>query len=107
MRFGVITAWPREDWHSRRLLRSLARHGEAVALDPAGLSGFVSDDSAEVRSPAAAQGLADLDAVVLARGLSPNGDADVQFEMYRALEGSGAVVVNRIEPLLSAQDKFR
>jgi ribosomal protein S6--L-glutamate ligase len=31
----------------------------------------------------------------------------VQFEIYRALEGTGALVVNRLEPLLAAQDKFR
>ena len=30
------------------------------------------------------------------------GDADVQFEIYRELEDEGAVVVNRIDPLLAA-----
>ena len=35
------------------------------------------------------------------------GDPDVQFEIYRALEGTGALVVNRLDPLLAAQDKFR
>jgi ribosomal protein S6--L-glutamate ligase len=49
----------------------------------------------------------DFDAFVLARGLGREGDPDVQFEIYRALEATGAVVVNRLEPLLAAQDKFR
>ena len=40
-------------------------------------------------------------------GLSPRGDADAQFAMHRALEDAGVVVINRIGPLLDAQDKFR
>ena len=47
------------------------------------------------------------DAFVLARGLGRAGDPDVQFEIYRALDAGGAVLVNRLEPLLAAQDKFR
>ncbi|MBI5546566.1 MAG: RimK family alpha-L-glutamate ligase, partial [Deltaproteobacteria bacterium] len=47
------------------------------------------------------------DAFVLVRGLSPRGDADAQFSLYRALSQSGALVVNRIDALLDAQDKFR
>jgi ribosomal protein S6--L-glutamate ligase len=110
MRFGVVTAWPREDWHSRRLARSLARRGEAALLDPGRLAGMVGDGPARAWAPGARgrdRSLRAFDALVLARGLSPHGDADVQLEVYRALEGAGAVVVNRIEPLLAAQDKFR
>ena len=105
MRFGVVTAWPAEDWHSRRLLASCARRGEATVVDPATLSTFVGEAAVEVRSggrPAAC-----FDALVLARGLGRGGDPDVQFEIYRALEGTGSLVVNRIDALLSAQDKLR
>ena len=49
----------------------------------------------------------DLEAFILVRGLGRAGDPDVQFEIYRALEESGALVVNRLGPLLAAQDKFR
>ncbi len=105
VRFGVVTAWPDEDWHSRRLLEACARRGATEAVDPASLTAFVSDAAVEIRLGRRAAG--NFDALVLARGLGRSGDADVQFEIYRALEGTGALVVNRIDALLAAQDKLR
>ncbi len=105
IRIGVITAWPEDDWHSQRLLSAIGRRGEALAIDPAALAATVVGDTTAVT--AAGRALREVDAFVLARGLGRAGDPDVQFEIYRALEGAGAVVVNRIEPLLAAQDKFR
>jgi ribosomal protein S6--L-glutamate ligase len=105
LRFAVVTAWAEEDWHSRRLLAACARRASTVAVDPAELSPRVGDDGFSVRA-----GRADLgafDAVLLVRGLGRTGDADVQFECYRALEESGVLVVNRIDALLAAQDKLR
>jgi ribosomal protein S6--L-glutamate ligase len=104
IRIGVVTAWPDDDWHSRRLLAAFRARTEAEPLDPAALSGVTGPGGAEVTlsgRSADAYG-----AFVLARGLGRGGDADVQFELYRALEAR-AVVVNRIDPLLAAQDKFR
>lgn len=103
-RFAVVTAWPDEDWHSRRLLDACGRLGPACAVDPAALSAFV-EDGADVRVAGETAGR--FDAFVLVRGFGRAGDPDVQFEIYRALEASGAVVVNRIDALLAAQDKFR
>jgi len=105
VRFGVVTAWPAEDWHSRRLLASCSRRGEAVAVDPSTLATFVGETTVEVR--AGGRPASTFDALVLARGLGRGVDPDVQFEIYRALEGMGALVVNRIDALLSAQDKLR
>jgi ribosomal protein S6--L-glutamate ligase len=105
IRIGVITAWPESDWHSERLLACCARRGRASAIDPAALGTRVERD--EVVVLAGGIPVADFDAFVLIRGLGREGDPDVQFEIYRALEGTGAVVVNRLEPLLAAQDKFR
>lgn len=105
IRIGIVTAWPEDDWHSRRLLEACARRGVAIAIDPAEISARVAQDGIAVeaaRIPAAAY-----DAFILARGMGREGDPDVQFEVYRALEASGAVVVNRIDALLAAQDKFR
>jgi ribosomal protein S6--L-glutamate ligase len=103
--FGVVTAWPDEDWHSRRLLEACARRGRALAVDPATLSVLVDEDGLTV--DAAGHDLAALDAVLLVRGLGRAGDPDVQFEAYRALEEAGALVANRVDPLLAAQDKLR
>jgi ribosomal protein S6--L-glutamate ligase len=105
IRIGVVTAWPEADWHSERLLAACARRAEAVAIDPAALAARVQPARIEVLLGAAPA--AGFDAFVLARGLGREGDGDVQFEVYRALEAVGALVVNRLDPLLAAQDKFR
>ena len=104
-RFGVVTAWPDEDWHSRRLLAACARRGAAATVDPDALAAFVTDAAVEIRLGRRAA--ASFDALLLARGLGRAGDPDVQFEIYRALEGTGTLVANRIDALLAAQDKLR
>jgi tetrahydromethanopterin:alpha-L-glutamate ligase len=104
-RFGVVTAWPEEDWHSRRLLAACARRGAAATVDPGVLAAFVTDAAVEVRL--GRREAASFDALLLARGLGRAGDPDVQFEIYRALEGTGTLVANRIDALLAAQDKLR
>jgi tetrahydromethanopterin:alpha-L-glutamate ligase len=106
IRIGIVTAWPEDDWHSKRLVIACARHGEAAVIDPAELSAIV-DTQGVVSVSAAGLPSEAYDAFVLARGMGRAGDADVQFEIYRELEDEGAVVVNRIDPLLAAQDKFR
>lgn len=103
--FGVVTAWPEEDWHSRRLLTACARRGAALALDPARLAATIGVNGLTVRH--GELDVTGLDAILLARGLGRGGDGDVQFELYRALEESGALVANRIDGLLAAQDKLR
>lgn len=105
IRIGVVTAWLEDDWHSERLLACFARRCEATSIDPASLSAWVGPGRVEVASDQAS--VRALDAFVLVRGLGRSGDPDVQFEIYRALEETGALVVNRLGPLLSAQDKFR
>lgn len=104
MRIGVVTAWPDEDWHSKRLLGALSRRADAAVVDPAAMA--ARSDGRRLVASAGAR-LLEFDALVLVRGLGREGDADVQFDLYRALEGQGVVLVNRIEPLLAAQDKFR
>jgi ribosomal protein S6--L-glutamate ligase len=105
IRIGVVTAWPEADWHSRRLLASCGRRAETAAIDPAALGTRVDHDEVVVLAGGAPADR--FDAFLLARGLGRQGDPDVQFEIYRAMEGTGALVVNRLEPLLAAQDKFR
>jgi tetrahydromethanopterin:alpha-L-glutamate ligase len=104
VRIGVVTAWPRSDWESKRLLAACSRRAWALAVDPAGLSAAVGPRGLAV----AADGLPlSVDAVILARGLGRGGDPDLQFALYQALEEAGVLVVNRLEALLAAQDKFR
>jgi ribosomal protein S6--L-glutamate ligase len=105
IRIGVVTAWPEADWHSERLLAACGRRAETVAIDPAVLAARIHPARIEVLAGTAP--VAAFDAFLLARGLGRGGDGDVQFEVYRALEAIGSLVVNRLEPLLAAQDKFR
>ncbi len=104
IRIGVVTAWPEVDWHSRRLLDAFGSRCQAVALDPATFSAWLGGRGLD---PSAGGRRLDVDALVLARGLGRAGDPDVQFELYRILEEAGTPVVNRLGPLLAAQDKFR
>jgi ribosomal protein S6--L-glutamate ligase len=104
IRIGVVTAWPEDDWHSKRLLAACALRAETTVLDPAALAASVGVTG--LSAAAGGKALA-VDALVLARGLGRGGDPDVQFALYRTLEEAGALLVNRIQPLLDAQDKFR
>ncbi len=105
--FAVVTAFAGEDWHSQRILKALERHGRAVAVDPLELSALLEPERLTVGVGGAFSGEGRPDAVVLARGLSPQADPDAQFSLYRALEQLGVPVINRIDALLDAQDKFR
>lgn len=103
MRFAVVTAFPESDWHSGRLLAALSAKGETLVVDPARLSSEIDGTALRIDD---GQGL-DCDAFLLVRGVSPRGDADAQLTIYRSLEAAGALVLNRIEALLDARDKFR
>ncbi len=105
IRFGVVTAFEEEDASSRSLLGACGRHGETVAIDPAGLSVAVAGGRLSVAVagiPAEA-----IDVFLLLRGMGAAGDADFQIEVYRVLERGGALVINGLEPLLRARDKLR
>ncbi|MBQ4334373.1 MAG: RimK family alpha-L-glutamate ligase [Myxococcaceae bacterium] len=103
VRFAVVTAFPESDWHSARLIKALAREGEVIVVDPARLASEIDGPVLRIDD---GQGLF-CDAFLLARGVSPDGDADAQLTVYRALETAGALVLNRVEALLEARDKFR
>ena len=76
-----------------------------ATVDPSALGAFVGYGAVEFQL--GRRSGASFDALLIARGLGRAGDPDVQFEIYRALEGTGALVANRIDALLAAQDKLR
>ncbi len=86
--------------------RSARAPGRGRPVDPAEISARLGEDGA-LAVRAAEEAVDAYDAFVLVRALSPRGDADVQFSVYRALEEAGALVINRLGALLDAQDKFR
>lgn len=103
MRFAVVTAFPESDWHSVRLVAALSEKGDAIVVNPARLSSEIDGTGLRIDD---GQGLG-CDAFLLVRGVSPDGDADAQLTIYRSLEAAGALVLNRIDSLLDARDKFR
>ena len=106
LRIGVVTAFPSEDWHSARLIAAVGEQGaKAVVIDPATFALDLNGQGLDVTT--GAKSVMDLDALLLARGLSPRGDGDLQFEAYHQLVGLGQPQVNCIGALLTAQDKLR
>lgn len=104
IRIGVITGYPTDDASSRAIIEAAARVGEAVPLDPTAFSARV--DSGRVRLSADGEPIDRFDLFLLLRGVGPDGEPDLQFDLYRALECQ-ATVLNRVDALLAAQDKFR
>jgi len=104
LRIGIITAYPEEDWHSKQLIDAADRQGTAVVIRPERLSARISRDGVRVLSDEV--DLATVDGFVLARGFGDAGNPDFQVPVYQILERSGKVLVNSIDALLRAIDKF-
>ncbi len=104
LRIGVITAYPEEDWHSRQLLDAAAACGTVTVIRPEQLSATVTP--AGIRVQAREVALDTLDGFILARGFGDRGNPDFQVPVYQQLQRAGSVLVNRIDALLTAIDKF-
>lgn len=102
MRFGVISAYPTNDWHSRRLIAACARRGHVEVFAPTAFCLRVA------RTPlvlAAGRDARRIDAWLLPRALGRRGDPDFQLGVYRALGELGRPLVNDVDALLAAEDK--
>lgn len=104
LRIGIITAYPEEDWHSTQLIEAAGRHGEAIVIKPERLSARISRDGVQVWSDAVE--LDSVDGFVLARGFGDFGNPDFQVPVYQILGRDGRVLINSIDALLCAIDKF-
>jgi len=104
LRIGIITAYPEEDWHSMQLIRAAGQYGEAVVIRPERLAARITRDGIRVLSDDL--DLDTMDGFVLARGFGDAGNPDFQVPVYQILERSGKVLVNSIDALLRAIDKF-
>jgi len=105
LRIGVISAYAHDDWHARRIAEAAARADRVDILAP-------TDFAAEIaggRSRITVRGrdAAAYDLFLTPRALGDEGDADVQLELYRVLARSGAPLINDVDALLVAIDKFR
>jgi ribosomal protein S6--L-glutamate ligase len=105
MQVGVVTAYPEEDWHSRQLLAAARRQGRATVIDPGDLAASLARGEMSLR--AASRDLRTLDLFLMPRVIGERGDADFQIEIYRLLAELGRPLVNDVDALLAAVDKFR
>jgi len=104
LRFGVVSAHPRRDWQSARLIDSCARRGEVEVFRPSEVG--LATDGGRTLVTARGRDAAGFDAWILARALGRRGDPDFQCAAYRALEGLGLTVLNPVDALLRAEDKI-
>jgi len=108
-RWGLITAHAKADWHARQLTRALAELGGTVeVLDPSELRLLCGHTQGRdvLLLLANDQDICRFDAVVLGRIVGPKADGDVQLDAARALELVGVPCLNRVGPMLAAQDKL-
>ena len=104
LRIGIITAYPEDDWHSGQLIQAAGRYGEAVIIRPDRLAARITRENILLMSDQV--NMETVDGFVLARGFGDAGNPDFQVPVYQILERSGKVLVNSIDALLRAIDKF-
>ena len=104
LRIGIITAYPQEDWHSRQLIAAAEGYGEAVVIRPEILGARLTSSGVTVFAENGA--LPAVDGYVLARGFGEKGNSDFLVPVYQIMQRSGSVLVNNIDALLIAIDKF-
>jgi ribosomal protein S6--L-glutamate ligase len=105
LRIGVISAYPDDDWHARRIVEAAARAHHVDILLPTEFAAEVRTGDARVT--VRGRDADEWDLFLTPRALGDEGDADVQLELYRVLARSGARLVNDVDALLVAIDKFR
>src|SRR5579883_3230197 len=103
-RLGIVTAYPKQDWHSQSLYVAAQKRAEVEILDPLDLSvALLSHEIFLARGRPVTR----FDALILARALDKRGGADFQLEFYRGAAELGVWVLNAVDALLQVEDKFR
>ncbi|MHB9130186.1 MAG: RimK family alpha-L-glutamate ligase [Armatimonadota bacterium] len=104
LRIGIITAYLEEDWHSQQLVTAANQWGEAIVIRPELLGARLSPDG--IALVADHLDLETIDGFILARGFGERGNSDFLVPVYQILERNGQVLVNSINAVLIAIDKF-
>jgi tetrahydromethanopterin:alpha-L-glutamate ligase len=104
IRIGVISAYGDEDWHGQQIVEAARAHGNARLLQP---TEFGARIAPEPEITVAGEPASHYDLFLTPRAIGERGDAELQLELYRTLAETGAVLVNSVEALTTAIDKFR
>ena len=105
VRLGIISAYPDEDWHARQILEEARRVASAEVLSPLDFSAESGDGGARLL----VRGEPHLawNAFLTPRAIGDTGDHELQLELYRTLAEEGAVMINDVQALTVAIDKFK
>jgi ribosomal protein S6--L-glutamate ligase len=104
-RIGIFTAYPDDDWHSRRIVEAARAHGEVDLLSATDLTAEIDRDGCRMR--VRAEDWSRWDLFLTPRAIGEEGDGELQLELYGALADAGALLVNDVRALVIAIDKFR
>ncbi len=104
LRIGLITAYLAEDWHSQQLCEAAQRVGAVEIIRPEEFAARLTPGGVALHLPA--RDLTALDGFILARGFGDRGNSDFLVPVYQLLAQQGGVVVNDIDAVLLALDKF-
>jgi ribosomal protein S6--L-glutamate ligase len=108
LHLGLVTARARADWQAKRLVQALGAVGTVETIEPSSLRLICgrADERDVLMVLAAERDARRFDAVVLGHLATPRGDLDVRLDAARALELAGVPCLNRVGPMLAAQDKL-
>jgi RimK family alpha-L-glutamate ligase len=105
LRIGIVSTGGRH-WQANRLRRALSALAEVELVDPARLRLEVGGGTGAVTVWAGRGDARRFHAVVLGRVAGPDADPELQLDGARALELVGVPTLNRVGPMLVAQDKL-
>jgi ribosomal protein S6--L-glutamate ligase len=105
---GFITTQPRSDWQVKRLTKALAALGTVELVDPSKLRIICgrADERQILMLLANGNDARRFDGVLLGHLAGAKADVDVQFDSGRMFDLLGTPSVNRVGPMLAAQDKL-
>lgn len=106
LRIGLIAADAARDWQVQRLYRALADVAQTVWVHPSTLRVVCGGSDARLSVRSGDVELTRLDAAVVGRVVTDDGDCELALDAVRALEIAGVAMVNRAGAMLSAQDKL-
>lgn len=106
LRIGFICANPPRDWQVRQLYRALADIAQPVLIHPSTLRVVCGGAQGDLSVRSGDFELTHLDGALVGRVVAEESDAELAFDAVRALDIAGVPLVNRVGPMLAAQDKL-
>jgi RimK family alpha-L-glutamate ligase len=105
LRFGVVSAYPREDVTSQRIAGACRLHGRVTVLRPTEFA--VRVDGGKPQILARGRDVREFAAILTPRVVGEQGDPDFHCATMESIAELGVPVLNHVPALLVARDKVR